>query len=243
MVERINKARYWQAVLYPENMEPNWQDKIADVLQLPFAYCIHDKDLDKQGEQRKPHVHLIVVYPNTTTYKHALEVFNLLGEKALNTCEACVSIGHCYNYLIHDTEACKKVNENNSGELKYSYDVSERITGNNFDIGFYEQISQQDKNIMLEEILNLVVSKNIMNMADFYLIFIENYGNGEYFEIMKTYNALIDRLTRGNYLKCAEKKNEEIAQEKLAACVRREIRNYVLEKEENSSEKSNEKLF
>ena len=35
----------------------NWQDDIADLVQVPFAYCVHDKDVDEQNEGRKPHVH------------------------------------------------------------------------------------------------------------------------------------------------------------------------------------------
>ena len=150
MSERINKARYWQAVMYPENMVEGWQDRIADIVQVPFAYCVHSEavsythldvykrqhseDTDEKSEHRKDHIHLIIVFPNTTTYKHAMSVFGLLGDKALNTCEACVNIRHCYDYLIHDTESCRKAG-------KHEYDPSERITGNNFDIGAYEQIS------------------------------------------------------------------------------------------------------
>ena len=39
------KVRYWWGILYPENMIENWKDQIEDVLQLPFCYCVHDKDL------------------------------------------------------------------------------------------------------------------------------------------------------------------------------------------------------
>ena len=41
----------------------------------------------QQSEHRKDHVHLIVAFPNTTTYKHALNVMDLLsaeGKKAIN---------------------------------------------------------------------------------------------------------------------------------------------------------------
>ena len=103
---RINKARYWTGVLWLENLDENWQDEIADLVQVPFAYCIHDKDVDEQNEGRKPHVHLILAFSNTTTYNHALQVFKLLGDKAVNTIQACISIRNTYEYLIHNTETC-----------------------------------------------------------------------------------------------------------------------------------------
>jgi hypothetical protein len=41
---KIAKARYWWAVLYQENMRPDWRETIDDLLQLPYAYCEHTAD-------------------------------------------------------------------------------------------------------------------------------------------------------------------------------------------------------
>lgn len=37
-------AKFWEGVLYPENMVDNWQNKIDKLIQYPFEYCIHNKD-------------------------------------------------------------------------------------------------------------------------------------------------------------------------------------------------------
>ena len=66
------------------------------------------------------------------------------GKKAINKCEAVVGIRNVYDYLIHDTEDCRK-------KGKEQYDPSERITGNNFDIGAYEQLGTAEKNEMFLE--------------------------------------------------------------------------------------------
>ena len=108
---KIDKARFWTGVLYPENMREDWKEVIGDTLQYPYAYCQHSQDKDSKSEHRKDHVHLIVAFPNTTTYKHALNVMDLLsaeGKKAINKCEAVVGIRNVYDYLIHDTEDCRK---------------------------------------------------------------------------------------------------------------------------------------
>ena len=121
---KIDKARFWTGVLYPENMREDWKEVIGDTLQYPYAYCQHSQDKDSKSEHRKDHVHLIVAFPNTTTYKHALNVMDLLsaeGKKAINKCEAVVGIRNVYDYLIHDTEDCRK-------KGKEQYDPSERIT-------------------------------------------------------------------------------------------------------------------
>ena len=53
----MSKAKYWLAVLYPENMRPDWKNEIGDLLGYPYAYCIHDKDKTKDGEARKTHAY------------------------------------------------------------------------------------------------------------------------------------------------------------------------------------------
>ena len=40
---KIDKARFWTGVLYPENMREDWKEVIGDTLQYPYAYCQHFK--------------------------------------------------------------------------------------------------------------------------------------------------------------------------------------------------------
>lgn len=193
----INKARFWCAVLYPENMIEEWQDDIGDVVQLPFSYCLHDIDHDSKSEHRKDHVHIILAFPNTTTKKHAMSVFELLsapGKKALNTIQAVINIRNMYDYLIHDTETCRK-----KGKEEYSPEA--RISGNNFDIGAYEQLSVVEKSEIIRELCNVIIKEYFTNFADFYMHVVTNYEDYNYFEALKTYSGLFERLTKANFQK------------------------------------------
>lgn len=203
---KIAKARYWWAVLYQENMRPDWREAIDDLLQLPYAYCEHTADKDSKSEHRKNHVHIIVAKSNTTSYKHIMGVFNLLsapGKKALNTCEACVNIRHCYDYLIHDTDSCRK-------QGKEQYDPSCRITGNNFDIGAYEQISSAQKQDMLFELVGFIMCGRFETVNDFTAAALREFPE-QYREIIVRYNSILERYCRGNYLN-AERKRKRVEQ-------------------------------
>ena len=158
------KARYWQAIMYPENMIDDWENKICELLQVPFAYCIHTMDTDKKKEKRKIHVHIIIAYGNTTTYKSALRTFKRLekeGKSAIpnNTIQQVISVRNAYDYLIHDTDDSRK-------KGKYQYPKDFRILGNNFDIGSYEQLSATQKNEMCKILCNLVILKHYINFCD-----------------------------------------------------------------------------
>lgn len=184
------KARYWWAVLYQENMVDGWRDNIEELLQLPYAYCEHVADVDGKGEHRKDHVHVIIVFGNTTTYKTAMSVFKRLGEKALNKCERVIDIRHCYDYLIHDTDKCRKLG-------KHQYDPSERITGNGFDIGNYEQISTAEKQHMLKELTWFIMSEGYETINEFTQPALERFGE-QYWEIMVSYSAFLVKYLNGN---------------------------------------------
>lgn len=194
---KIDKARFWTGVLYPENMREDWEVAIGDIVQYPYAYCKHTQDKDTKSEHRKDHVHLILAFPNTTTYKHAMSVFSLLsaeGKKALNKVEAVIGIRNVYDYLIHDTEACRK-----QGKELYSKD--ERITGNNFDIGAYEQLGTAEKNEMFIELSEAIRNNGFTNYMDFYCHVVDTYEDMNYVEVMRAHSGHFERLTRANHHK------------------------------------------
>lgn len=190
------KARYWAGILYPENMRPNWEDDISHLLQVPYAYAKHDADINADGAERKEHIHLMIAYGNTTTARTAYSIMDKLsadGLHCLSTVESVNNVRHMYNYLIHDTEDCRK-------KHKHQYDASIRITGNNFDIGSFEQLSQADKNIMCKELCDIIIANGYSNFADFYIYVVNNYDMA-YFDILRTYSGLFERLCRGVYCK------------------------------------------
>lgn len=158
-------SRYWVGILYPENMRSDWQEEIASIVELPFAYCVHDKDLKNDGDCAKTHVHIILAWPNTTTYKRAYTIFKMLeapdlpeDKDAVFSVKPIVSMQRLYDYLIHDTDDAKK-----KGKYQYSPDL--RIEGNNFDIHFLSQTSQEEKAEALKEVLHICKEDSIFNLV------------------------------------------------------------------------------
>lgn len=190
-----DKNRYWTGVGYLENMHPDWENKISNLLQVPYAYCIHNLDKDSKSEHRKNHVHIILAFSNTTTYKHALDVLQTLsipGERAFNTCQPVFSIRHIYDYLIHDTEQCRK-------DGKYQYDKTCRVCGNNFDIGCFEVLSTADKDIMLDELADFLIDNDCENFATFFTLVRREFDNKEYARLVRSNSGFFERLCKGIY--------------------------------------------
>lgn len=213
MVPQV-KNRYWTAVLYPENMIDDWEERIGDILQLPYVYCKHNKDhlgeyTPKKNdddfdriESRKEHIHCMIVHPNTTTYKHAMSIFNRLskpGRQCLNTCESVISVRQCYEYLIHNTETAKK-------QGKYQYSPKDRISGNNFDIGAFEQLSALETQEIIEKISDDLIKQGFTNYTDFWVHSTKEYTLQDRI-IIRNFKSHFSELCKGNYLKREDVKN------------------------------------
>lgn len=190
------KNRQWCAILYPENMAEDWQETIAERVQLPYAYCIHDKGLElENGEHRKPHVHVILVWPSPTTENHAKEVFSsldALGRRAFSTVQPVYNAQRAYDYLIHDTDDARKAG-------KYQFDRSKRIVGNNYDIGAYVQVSTQEKNEIFDQLTSDILKLGIQNFADFIEIVTGSYPDRADVlrEVIRGHSAYFERLIKG----------------------------------------------
>lgn len=200
------KVKLWEGICYPENMRDDWQDEIDDILQVPFAYAVHDIDHDQKSKQRKTHAHVIVVWGGNTTRKAIINVLNRLsadGKKCCSSAEPINNIRHAYDYLIHDTASCRK-------KGKELYPVEARIEGNNFDIGQLEQLSTKDKQDMLFELVGFIMCERFETINDFTAAALREFPE-QYREIIVGYNSILERYCRGNYLN-AERKRKRVEQ-------------------------------
>lgn len=210
-----SKARYWNLILYPENLVEKYKtiEDVSDVIGLPFAYCVHDKDKDGHDGDRKTHAHVLVAYGNTTTGKSVYERWLALSKPGTKLClppVPCGDVRHSYEYLIHNTPNAKK-------KKKHLYGTDERILCNNFDIGVYEQVSQEEKDEIAQQLCDFALDHKIEDMAEFY----DRFRNAEefrelynrYFSVLKSVNAMVDRICRGNQYQ-ARREREIMAKRK-----------------------------
>lgn len=216
--KKTGKARFTEHILYPENMIENWAVEIGDLLQVPYAYCLHDKDKSGHKGDRKPHLHLIQAWTKgSQTLKRAwenVEKLALPGRQCSIPPEAVAGIGHAYDYLIHDTESARKAG-------KHLYDVSERVTGNGFDIDRYETLDSEEKSAMCKEIMDFVEERKLKDFSSAYVAIREHFDY-RYWDIYKANNAMVERLVRGNYLRFRAKA-ETLSSATCCICGEREV--------------------
>ena len=198
------KARYWVGIGWLENMLPDWENRIAVLMQVPYAYVVHDKDVDSSGQLRPKHVHILFAFPNTTTYKAALAVIRQLelpGRQAFNTVFKVHNVRNMYEYLIHNTDDARK-------KHKHQYEPAERIHGNGFDIGLFEQISQADKDRMLDELEDVILEKCFVTYGAFFL-YVKFHMSAEHRKLMRSYSSHLVRLVQSNLFEREQARREQ----------------------------------
>ena len=93
-------ARYrnYATVVYPDSAPENWQDIIAELKIPVFISPLHDKDKNANGEDKKPHYHVELLFDGLKTKSQAEEVIKSFGGVG---CEVVNSSRAYARYLCH----------------------------------------------------------------------------------------------------------------------------------------------
>lgn len=68
------KTRNWAFILYPESAPANWMNMLADTHIEMFISPLHDKDVDENGELKKPHYHIVFTKDGPITQGQANKI-------------------------------------------------------------------------------------------------------------------------------------------------------------------------
>ena len=87
----VSRTRNYACMLYLDSADPNWETIISESKIPVFVSPLHDKDLNPNGEQKKPHHHILVMFDSVKTQKQAVEFFSTFGGvgcEVVNSCRA-----------------------------------------------------------------------------------------------------------------------------------------------------------
>lgn len=152
------KKRNWTAVLYPESLPKNWVE-IIQKSGLPCAISpLHNKDVNADGEPKKAHYHLILVYGNTTTFNNVAKFTQEnLGGTIPQPLE---QIRGMYRYFTHK-----------DNPEKAQYDENDIKVFNGFNIADYIELTKSEVDEIKNNIVRFIRENQITEYADLIDIF------------------------------------------------------------------------
>ena len=170
MAEKNVKNRNWAMVLYPESAPEDWREQLRlSGLQVAIS-PLHDKDVNADGEPKKAHHHVILVYGSPTTYNNVKALCDRLNQPIPQPLE---QVRGYYRYLTH---------EDNPEKAQYS--KSDIQTLNGFDIREFVELTKSEVTKAKREILQLIRDNSITEYADLIDILMDGgEGTADMFDV------------------------------------------------------------
>lgn len=163
------RKRAWTCVVYPESAPEDWREILHSQGVAYDISPLHDKDLNAEGEFKKPHYHVILDFGagKTQSGDGAIEIFDLIGgvypdpkknrQEFLKSCKV-KKIESAWRYLCH-------LDEHDPAKCKY--DVADVQSGFH-ELPYSERcMKAMEKDEMTLAMCDFVVSNDIYDFATF----------------------------------------------------------------------------
>ena len=146
------RTRNFATIVYPESAPKNWKEILEESFVPALISPLHDKDINADGEPKKPHYHVIIMFDSVKTEQQAKDLIEKFGGVG---CQKVNVIRSYARYLCH-LDNPEKAQYNTSDVIK--------ICGADYD----EVISlASDKYKVIDEMIDFCEKYNI---TSFYLL-------------------------------------------------------------------------
>lgn len=153
MASKNVKKRNWVFMAYPESLPADWLDQLRQTGLKIAVSPLHDRDIDPDGQPKKPHYHVILCYDGPQTYNAVRTLTNVqLGQTVPQPLEA---VRGYYRYLTH---------ADNPDKAQYA--AADIVTLGGFDIRDYCELTKTEVNKIMWDIQEFVRLEGITEYAD-----------------------------------------------------------------------------
>lgn len=146
------RSANWTIVLYPESEPDNWRD-ILDEMHIEWIESpIHDSDINANGEVKKAHRHILLMFSGVKAYEQVRELTDVLN---------CPSPQRCHNskamvrYMAH---------LDNPEKAQYKVDAIKAHGG--VDLAEMLRPSSSERYSLVKEMIDFVKENNIVEFQD-----------------------------------------------------------------------------
>lgn len=149
---KVERTRNWTFIVYPESSPQNWRD-VLEAYHVPWIESpLHDKDVNADGELKKAHWHVLVMFDGVKTYEQIFEITERINasapQKAANTKGLVRYMAHLDN------------------PEKYQYNRSLIIGHAGADVSALLEVTKKERYILIKEMIQYVSDNDITEMKD-----------------------------------------------------------------------------
>lgn len=92
------RVRNFATIVYPDSAPENWLEILAEHFVPAFVSPLHDKDVNPDGEPKKPHFHVMIMFEGKKSIDQATSVFTSFGGVG---CKVVQSMRGMARYFCH----------------------------------------------------------------------------------------------------------------------------------------------
>lgn len=149
--KRETRYRNFTAIIYPDSVVSDWEEKLIQSHIQCIVSPLHDKDINPDGESKKAHRHVMIMYDSPTTLERAQELFDSIGA---TKCQIVNSTRGTARYFLH---------LDNPEKAQYARSDLKALNGVDYD----ELIKlASDDRKTIKEILKFIRQENVIAYID-----------------------------------------------------------------------------
>ena len=69
-----SRHRLWTFIVYPDSAPPNWREMLDEKHLTWVESPLHDADLNADNTQKKPHIHIALIFDGKKSYSQIVEI-------------------------------------------------------------------------------------------------------------------------------------------------------------------------
>lgn len=147
-----NRARSWTFVLYEESAPDNWRDVLdsehIEWIESPW----HDKDLNADGQLKKKHKHILLMFSGKKSYEQIKAITDSLKQPIPQRC--------------HDAKGLTRYMAHLDNPEKAQYDVSEIIAHGGADVSELLKPTSSQRYELIKDMITYIRSKGVTEFQD-----------------------------------------------------------------------------
>lgn len=150
--KKDTRTRNWTIVLYPESAPDNWRS-ILDETHIEWVESpLHEDDVNADGEKKKPHWHILLMFGGVKSYDQVEEFVQPLHCPAPQRC--------------HNAKAMVRYMAHLDNPEKAQYNISEIIPHGGVDVAELLRPSSSERYTLIKEILEFIRDNGIIEFQD-----------------------------------------------------------------------------
>ena len=165
-----SKERYWTFVVYPESVVDNWIEQLQQLgLQCAIS-PLHDKDINANGEVKKPHYHVLLCFNGPTTYNKVASITKSLNGTIPQRVLSCKGM---IRYFTHK-----------DNPEKYPYNEEDIKTINGLDIKSFNELTNSQILFIKKEIIKFINQNKINSYFTLVNVYLYDSSMNDFLQVV-----------------------------------------------------------